>query len=106
MIGRLHQAQRAVSLVAPGRARAYAKAMGQAAKTDPLDARLLARYGEKREPAPELEPEAEREQVKELLARRQPRVDERVRERNRLEQEKSFAVEDSLFRPGLAGSGD
>ena len=88
----LHQAQRAVSLAAPGRARAYAKAMGQAAKTDPLDARLLARYGEK------LEPEPEREQVKELLARRQPRVDERVRERNRLEQEKSFAVEDSLFR--------
>ena len=70
--------------------------MGQAAKTDPLDARLLARYGEKREPAPE--PAAEREQVKELLARRQQRVDERVRERNRLEQEKSCDVADSLLR--------
>ena len=104
LVGGLHQAQRAVSLVAPGRARAYAKAMGQEAKTDPLDARLLARYGEKLEPAPE--PESERETVKELLARRQQLVDERVRERNRLEQEKSFAVEDSLFRPGLAGSGD
>ena len=33
-----------------------------------------------------------------LLARRQPRVDERGRERNRLEHEKSFEVEDSLFR--------
>ena len=72
LVGGRHQAQWAVSLVAPGRARAYTKAMGQAAKTDPLDARRLAR--------------------------RQPRVDERVRERNRLEQEKSFAVEDSLFR--------
>ena len=92
LVGGLHQAQRAVSLVAPGRARAYAKAMGQAAKTDPLDARRLARYGEKREPEPE------REQVKELLARRQQLVDERVREHNRLEQEKSFEVEDSLFR--------
>ena len=57
----LHQAQRAVSLVAPGRARAYAKAMGQAAKTDPLDARLLARYGEKLEPEPAPEPEPERD---------------------------------------------
>ena len=94
----LHQAQRAVSLVAPGRARAYAKAMGQAAKTDPLDARLLARYGEKLEPEPAPEPEPERETVKELLARRQQLVEERVRERNRLEHEKSFEVEDSLFR--------
>ena len=68
----LHRAQRAVSLVAPGRARAYAKAMGQAAKTDPLDARRLAR--------------------------RQQRVEERVREGNRLEQEKSFDVADSLLR--------
>ena len=96
LVGGLHRAQRAVSLAAPGRARAYAKAMGQAAKTDPLDARLLARYGEKLEPAPA--PEPERETVKELPARRQQLVDERVRERNRLEQEKSFAVEDSLFR--------
>ena len=94
----LHRTQRAVSLVAPGRARAYAKAMGQEAKTDPLDARLLARYGEKRGPEPAPEPAAERETVKELLARRQPRVEDRVRKRNRLEQEKSFAVEDSLFR--------
>ncbi len=94
----LQRASRAVSLVAPGRARAYAKAMGQEAKTDPLDACLLARYGEKLEPEPAPEPEPERETVKELLARRQQLVDERVRERNRLEQEKSFAVEDSLFR--------
>ena len=72
--------------------------MGQAAKTDPLDARLLARYGEQLSPEPAPEPAAEREQVKELLARRQQLVEERVRERNRLEHEKSFAVEDSLFR--------
>ena len=98
LVRRLHQAERAVSLVAPGRARAYAKAMGQAAKTDPLDARLLARYGEKLEPEPAPEPAAEREQVKELLARRQQLVDERVRERNRLEHEKSFDVADSLMR--------
>ena len=98
LVGGRHRAQRAVSLVAPGRARAYAKAMGQAAKTDPLDARLLARYGEKLEPEPAPEPEPERETVKELLARRQQLVEERVRERNRLEHEKSFEVEDSLFR--------
>ena len=95
----LQRAERAVSLAAPGRARAYAKAMGPAAKTDPLDARMLARYGEQLNPEPAPEPEPERETVKELLARRQPRVDERGRERNRLEQEKSFGGADSLFRP-------
>ena len=98
LVRRLHRAERAVSLVAPGRARAYAKAMGQAAKTDPLDARLLARYGEQLSPEPAPEPAAERETVKELLARRQQLVDERVRERNRLEHEKSFDVADSLLR--------
>ena len=72
--------------------------MGQAAKTDPLDARRLARYGEKLEPEPTPEPEPDREQIKELLARRQQLVAERVRERNRLEREKAPQVEDSLFR--------
>ena len=72
--------------------------MGQAAKTDPLDARRLARYGEKLEPEPTPEPEPEREQIKGLLARRQQLVAERVRERNRLEREKAPQVEDSLFR--------
>ena len=66
------EARREGCRVAPGRARAYAKAMGQAAKTDPLDARRLAR--------------------------RPPRVAARVRERNRLEQGKSFAVKDFRFR--------
>ena len=99
MVRCLRQGQQAVSLVTPGRARAYARALGQAAKTDPLDARLLACYGEKLEPEPTPEPEPDREQVKELLARRQQLVDERVRERNRLEREKDPGIEDSLFRP-------
>lgn len=33
-------------LVQPGRARAYAHAEGQSAKTDPLDAHVLRRFGQ------------------------------------------------------------
>ncbi len=46
LTGRLHQAEIPVQVVHPGRVRAFAKACGYEAKTDPLDAQALARYGE------------------------------------------------------------
>ena len=41
----LHQAQVLLSLVEAGRVRHFARARGQRAKTDPIDARVLAEYG-------------------------------------------------------------
>ena len=95
---RLHATQRDLCLVPPGRVRAYARVLGQAAKTDPLDARLLARYGEQLNPQPTPPPEATRATLKELLSRRQQLVADRARERNRREQEKSPQVAASLNR--------
>lgn len=95
---RLHSTQRALCLVPPGRVRAYARVLGQAAKTDPLDARLLARYGEQLNPQPTPPPEATRAALKELLTRRQQLVADRTRERNRRETEKSPQVAASLNR--------
>lgn len=48
----LQKAGLTVSLVEPGRVRHYAKAQGLRAKTDALDAALLAEYGRKVQPRP------------------------------------------------------
>lgn len=98
LVRRLHATQRAVPLVPPGRARAYARVLGQTAKTDPLDARLLARYGEQLNPQPTPEPEETRATLKELLTRRQQLVNDRTRERNRREPEKSPQAAAALTR--------
>jgi transposase len=42
--------QRLISLVSPDRVRAFARSLGQLAKTDRLDAALLTRYGSERKP--------------------------------------------------------
>ena len=48
----LHKAAIPVSVVNPARVRAAANALGQMAKTDRIDARLLTVFGERFEPAP------------------------------------------------------
>ena len=48
----LHEASLAVSVVLPGRVRAYAKALGLRAKTDPIDAAVLTAFGEATKPLP------------------------------------------------------
>jgi transposase len=58
----LHEAQIPVSVVLPSRVHAYARARGQHAKTDPIDAALLSAYGEAIKPAP-TPPRTPREQV-------------------------------------------
>ena len=71
----------------PLRVRAFARACGYEAKTDALDARVLARYGQvfpASDPCPS-ESEEEREELQQRLRRRRQRVDQRVQERNRLD---------------------
>lgn len=48
----LHKAQRLVSVVLPGRVRAFAKALGLRAKTDPIDAAVLTSFAEATKPLP------------------------------------------------------
>jgi transposase len=56
-----------VCLVMPGRVRAFAKAEGLLAKTDPIDAQLLRRFGQKMTPRVYSAPAAEVSELRALL---------------------------------------
>jgi transposase len=66
----LHQAELAVCIVDPARVRHFARATGQRAKTDRIDAALLARYGEQVRPRPTAPLSAAMAQMRELVRRR------------------------------------
>jgi transposase len=78
--------------VNPRRAREFAKAAGVLAKTDRVDAHVLAELGLRLDLAPTVEPSAERRALSELVSRRDQIVEEIVRERNRLHQATSRPV--------------
>jgi transposase len=73
-----------VAVVNPRHARDFAKATGQLAKTDPLDARALAHFAEAVRPTPRPLPDAQAEELRALLARRRQLVAMRTAEQNRL----------------------
>jgi transposase len=73
-----------VVVVNPRQARDFAKATGQLAKTDALDARALAHFAEAIRPAPRPLPDTQTEELRALLARRRPWVGMRTAEQNRL----------------------
>lgn len=75
-----------VVVVNPRQVRAYAKACGILAKTDGIDARLLARFAAAVRPAVRALPDAEQQQLAALLARRRQLVGMWVAEKNRLGQ--------------------
>ncbi|HEV2747165.1 MAG TPA: IS110 family transposase [Allosphingosinicella sp.] len=74
----------AVALIAPHRARLFAGACGQLAKTDRIDARILALAGERLDPAVASPPTAEEEALEELAGARAAAVAERTATSNRL----------------------
>lgn len=73
-----------VVVVNPRQARDFAKATGQLAKTDALDARALAHFAEAIRPAPRPLPDTQTAELRALLARRRPLVGMRTAEQNRL----------------------
>ena len=75
----------AVHIAHPTRVRGFAQALGQGAKTDPLDAQVLALYGEVFEVEGQPAPDDACRQLREVVGRRQQMVQHRVQERNRLE---------------------
>lgn len=75
----------AVAVVPPGRVRHYAKSLGVHAKTDPIDAQVIARFGEATRPralAP-IAPEVTR--LRALVDRRDQVIELRKQEQNHLE---------------------
>jgi transposase len=75
-----------VAVVNPRQARDFAKATGQLAKTDALDARMLAHFADAVRPHLRPLPDADQQHLAALLARRRQIVDRRVAERQRLRQ--------------------
>jgi len=73
-----------VAGVNPRQARDVAKATGQVAKTDALDARAVAPVAEAVRPTPRPLPEAQAAALRALLARRRPRVAMRTAAQHRL----------------------
>jgi transposase len=73
-----------VAVVNPRQARNFAKATGQLAKTDALDARALARFAEAVRPTPRPLPDAQADELRARLARRRQLVAMRTAEQHRL----------------------
>jgi transposase len=73
----------AVAVVNPLQVRHFARSTGKLAKTDALDAQLLALFGERMQPEPRPQPDATSEELASLLARRRQLLEMQTAERNR-----------------------
>ena len=73
-----------IAVVNPRQARDFARATGQLAKTDRIDAQILARFAQAVRPAPRPVPEEEAQALAEITARRRQLVGMLSAEINRL----------------------
>jgi transposase len=80
----LHVAGVPVAVVNPRQAREFARVIGRHAKTDRVDAAVLAEFAARIDPTPAVAPDPEREALSALLARRRQLLEMRVMESNRL----------------------
>ena len=74
-----------VAVVNPRTAREFAKALGYLAKTDRIDARVLALFAERVRPEPRSLPDAQQQLLDGMMQRRRQLIDMRTAESNRLE---------------------
>ncbi len=83
VVGELAVAQLPVVVANPRQVRAFARAAGKLAKTDVLDARVLAQFGEAMRPEPRPLPDAATRELESLVTRRRQLLDMRTAEVNR-----------------------
>jgi transposase len=81
----LHQAQLPITLLNPRHARDFARAKGLLAKTDRLDAAVLAEYGQLFQPAPTLPASPAQQRLAALVTRRQELLTLHTQEQHRAE---------------------
>lgn len=84
LISELYAAELPFALVQPKRVRDFAKSIGLLAKTDKLDARLLARFGEATRPALSRLPGKAEQELNAFMLRRRQLLDILVDEKNHL----------------------
>jgi transposase len=85
LVTALLEAEYAVAVVNPRQVRDFAKALGILAKTDRIDAAVLARFGQQVQPRLLEEDPARRAELTQLVARRRQLIELRTMEFNRLE---------------------
>jgi transposase len=83
-------------IVNPRQVRDFAKALGVLAKTDRIDALVLARWAESARPAPKALPDEPRRALRALVMRRAERIEALTAEQNRLRGETVREVQKSL----------
>lgn len=96
LVERLHQHQIALAVVNPRQVRDFAKGIGCDAKTDRIDARVLARFGEVVRPAPQAAQSDDQVKLRALVERRRQLVDLINQEQNRLQQTRDADIRRSL----------
>ena len=80
----LYDAGFEVAVVNPRQVRDFARSVGQLAKTDRIDAEIIARFAQATNPEPKPAPSAEHLMLKELITRRRQLIDMRTADKNRL----------------------
>jgi transposase len=87
-----------ICIVNPRNARDFARATKQLAKTDAIDAKILALYGQTFKLQPQALPDPAQKRLKYLVSRRQQLVKARTAENNRLHQARDTWIKASLQR--------
>ena len=98
LVDRLQAVNLPVVRAHPPRVRAFARACGAEAKTDLVDAQVLARYGATLAPAPLPPADPARRDLQDVLRRRHHLVAERVQEEHRLDHALAPGATQSLRR--------
>lgn len=82
-VAELMQAGLPVAVINPGRVRGFARSIGQLAKTDKLDAMVIAHFAQATQPEPRKAPTPQEEKLTALLTRRRQLVEMLTAEKNR-----------------------
>jgi transposase len=91
-------AQLPLVVINPAQIRHFAQAVGQRAKTDPIDAAVIARFVEAVKPTPRAMPDQEARLLAELVSRRRQIIEMIVAERQREKRAENVRVRKSLAR--------
>lgn len=96
LVAELLDAEHLVAVVNPRQVRDFAKALGILAKTDRLDAAVIARFGQQAQPRPLAQVHEKQDELDQLVTRRRQLVDLRTAEKNRQGMARSRQVKRSL----------
>lgn len=86
VVSLLHQHHIALAVVNPRRVRDFAQAIGRDAKTDPIDAQVIAFYGQVVQPQPQAAQSEDDKKLRALVERRRQLLELLTQENNRLQQ--------------------